>query len=197
MSDYLKYGVFALYAVLFIGMFVLVLWIKHTRERRINQLQEDLKSKIEAGFKLTSKDIVIIGRAYDLSAKSSREALYRVYKGIKKPDEFEKLKDLVAEIEKEEPFDTMPDEVKPSLLRVSELSYKSGEESDKHILTPITNILTKYQELLEEQKKTRKQTNIAYMLTIVSFIVGAVSLYFAVTAPTASEIATQLGSMKQ
>jgi hypothetical protein len=197
MSDSLRYGVFALYAVLLIGMFVFALWIKRTRDRRISQLQEDLKSKIEAGFKLTSKDIVIIGRAYDLSAKNSREALYRVYKGIKNPDEFEKLKDLVAEIEKEEPFDTMPDEVKPSLLRVSELSYKSGEESDKHILTPITNILTKYQELLEEQKKTRKQTNIAYMLTIVSFIVGAVSLYFAVTAPTASEIATQLGAMKQ
>ncbi|PSV52023.1 hypothetical protein [Photobacterium sp. GB-1] len=197
MSDYLKYGVFALYAVLFIGIFVLALWVKRTRERRINQLQEDLKSKIEAGFKLTSKDIVIIGRAYELSAKSSREALYRVYKSIKHPEEFEKLKDLVAEIEKEEPFDTMPDEVKPSLLRVSELSYKSGEESDKHILTPITNILTKYQELLEEQKKMRKQTNIAYTLTIVSFIVGAVSLYFAVTAPTANEIATQLGAMKQ
>ena len=197
MSDSFKYGVFALYAVLVIGMFVFALWIKRTRDRHIIQLQEDLKSKIEAGFKLTSKDIVIIGRAYDLSAKNSREALYRVYKGLKKPDEFEKLKALVSEIEKEEPFDTMPDEVKPSLLRLSELSYKSGEESDKHILTPITNILTKYQELLEEQKKTRKQTNIAYMLTIVSFIVGAVSLYFAVTAPTASEIATQLGAMKQ
>ncbi|ELV8675416.1 MULTISPECIES: hypothetical protein [Vibrio] len=197
MSDSLKYAVFTLYAVLIIGMFVFALWIKHKRDSRIGQLQEDLKSKIEAGFDLTSKDIVIIGRAYDLSAKSSREALYRVYKGIKTPNEFEKLKTLVAEIDKDEPFDTMPDEVKPSLLRVSELSYKSGEESDKHILTPITNILTKYQELQEEQKKTRKQTNIAYMLTIISFIVGAISLYFAITAPTASDIATQLGAMKQ
>ena len=174
---------------------VFAFWMKRSRDHRINQLQEDLKSKVEAGFELTSKDIVVIGRAHNLSAKSSREALYRVYKDIKTPAEFAKLKGLVSEIEKEEPFDTMPDEVKPSLLRVSELAYKSGEESDKHILTPITNILTKYQELQDEQKKARKQTNIAYMLTIISFIVGAISLYFAITAPTASEIAAQLGAV--
>ena len=197
MSEFMKSGVYVLYAVLICGMLVFAFWMKRTRDQRISQLQADLAKKIEAGFELTSKDIVVIGRAYDLSAKNSRGALYCVYKDIKTPEEFIKLKALVLEIEKEEPFDTMPDEVKPSLLRVSELAYKTGEESDKHILTPITNILTKYQELQDEQKKTRKQTNIAYMLTIVSFIVGGISLYFAITAPTASEIATQLGAMKQ
>lgn len=196
MLENLKFGVYALYAVLMCGILILAFWMKRTRDHRITELQVDLKSKVEAGFELSSKDIVVIGRAYDLSAQNSRAALYRVYKDIKTPEEFEKLKVLVSEIEKEEPFDTMPDEVKPSLLRVAELTYKSGEESDKHILTPITNILTKYQELQEEQKKTHKQTNTAYLLTIVSFIVGAVSLYFAVTAPTASEIATQLGAIK-
>lgn len=196
MSDSLKFGVYALYAVLIGGMLIFALWMKRTRDHRITELQADLKSKVEAGFELSSKDIVVIGRAHNLSAQNSRAALYRVYKDIKTPEEFEKLKGLVSEIEKEEPFDTMPDEVKPSLLRVTELAFKSGEESDKHILTPITNILTKYQELQEEQKKTRKQTNTAYLLTIVSFIVGAVSLYFAVTAPTASEIASQLGAIK-
>lgn len=188
----LKYGVFALYALIIIGMLGLVFWVSVKREKKINNLQSDLKNKVTSGFNLNSKDISLLGQAHDLSPKSARLALYRVYKDMDKAEDFEKLKTLVQEIQKEEPFDTMPDEVKPSLLRISELSHQSDSESDKQILTPVTNILTKYQELVEEQKKTRKQANIAYLLTIVSSILGAVSLYFAFSAPTAKEIAKQL-----
>ncbi len=192
MVDVFKYGIFWLYALIILLFVVFVFWNVRKREESKKQLQEDLKRKIENDFNLTSQDIVLLGRAYDLSASSSRLALYRVYKDIADSESFEKLKKLVSEIHKEEPFDTMPDEVKPSLSRISALTATSSAETDKHLLTPITNILTKYQDLVEEQKKTRKQAYIAYVITLVSFVFGAISLYYAITAPTAAEIASEL-----
>ena len=68
-------------------------------------------------------------------------------------------------------FDTMPDEVKPSLSRLQVLTSKSDIESDKHLLTPITNILSKYQQLLEDKKENPEKSNIAYTLTVTSLTV--------------------------
>ncbi|CAK2110800.1 conserved hypothetical protein [Vibrio crassostreae] len=195
MSDVFKYVVFGLYAIVLIVFFGLIIWSVRKQEENRKRLQADLKSKLESGFNLTSQDIVLIGRAHNLSPSNSRLALYRVYKGISDSGSFEKLKKLVSEIHKEEPFDTMPDEVKPSLSRILELTSNTTSETDKHLLTPVTNLLTKYQELVEEQRKTKKQATIAYLITIVSFVIGAVSLYYAITAPTAADIATQLSHM--
>lgn len=192
MTDTFKYSVFILYPIMIFSIFGLGLWGLMKREKNLRKMQSDLKSKLSNNLQLTSKDIVILGRAHGLSPSNSRLALYRVYRDIDENESFNRLKKLVHEIEKEEPFDTMPDEVKPSLLRISEISANSEAESDKHILNPITNVLTKYQELVEEQKKSKRKTSIAYLVSIVSFIVGAISLYLAVKAPTAMEIAKQL-----
>lgn len=192
MNETFKYIVFSAYAIIFLTFLSAFLWGMMRREKNILKMKSDLKTKLSNGLQLSSKDIVILGRAHDLSPSNSRLALYRVYRDIDESDSFNHLKSLVHEIEKEEPFDTMPDEVKPSLLRISEISSKSENDSDKHLLTPITNVLTKFVELKEEQKKSRKQTTIAYVVSIVSFVIGAMSLYFALKAPTAAEIAKQL-----
>jgi hypothetical protein len=63
---------------------------------------------------------------------------------------------LVVEIEKEEPFDELPDEVKPSLSRLLKIIESSKDESDKHVLLPITSALNKYTELKLEQEKNKK-----------------------------------------
>lgn len=94
----------------------------------------------------------------------------------------------MAEIEKEEPFDELPDEVKPSLSRLSKLIEKSNDSADKHILLPVTTALTKYVELKVEQEKAKKQTNRAYVITIISFVVGAISFYFTLKSPSEADI---------
>ena len=195
MADFFKYSVFGLYAFAILLFVAFAFWYVKKREESIKLLQADLKIKLEKGFNLSSQDIVLVGRAYNLSAANSRLALYRVYKDLTDLESFEKLKKLVSEILKEEPFDTMPDEVKPSLARISALTSTSSTETDKHLLTPITNILTKYQDLVEEQKKTKKQTYIAYVVTLVSFVFGTVSLYYSISAPTAAEIAGELSKV--
>ncbi|WP_157420051.1 hypothetical protein [Oceanisphaera avium] len=182
--------------VIMITIFISVwVWSERHNSKKMVQLQADLKEKINASIELDPKDIVLLGRAHFLSPANSRTALYRVYQDVKEPEEFKKLKALVSEVEKEEPFDTMPDEVKSSLLRMAYLLTQSGEESDKHVLTPVTNILTKYNELLEEQTASKVKTNRAYLATLVSLVIGVVSIVYAYNAPSASDIAAEVSQI--
>lgn len=183
---------FALIVVMITIFISLWIWSERQNSQKMDKLQANLKEKINANIELDSKDIVLLGRAHFLSPSNSRTALYRVYQDVKDPELFKKLKVLVSEVEKEEPFDTMPDEVKSSLLRVSNLLSKSDQKSDNHVLTPITNILTKYNELLREQESSKIKTNRAYAATLVSLVIGVVSIVYAYNAPSASDIATEV-----
>ena len=189
MSEGYMFALIVIVITIFMSVWI---WAERHNSQKMDKLQADLKEKINANIELDSKDIVLLGRAHFLSPSNSRTALYRVYQDVKDPESFKKLKILVSEVEKEEPFDTMPDEVKSSLLRVSNLLSKSDEESDKHVLTPITNILTKYNELLEEQKASKIKTNRAYVATLVSLVIGVVSIVYAYNAPSASDIAAEV-----
>lgn len=197
MSNDAKLWIFVVYGSIILLAIIGAAWSVKRKNEKIRNLQADLLTKITNDFELTPQDITLIGRAYGLSAASSRLALYRAYKDIDQKENFQKLKSLVEQLQKDEPFDTMPDEVKPSLSRISCLTSESPLESDRHLLTPITNILTKYQDLLEEQKKTKKQASIAYTLTIASFIFGAISLYFAFMSPSAQDIASELVKIEE
>ncbi|MDW7547653.1 hypothetical protein [Pseudoalteromonas peptidolytica] len=197
MFDGMNLAIFGIYGI--IAIFFVSFAVMEARKRRenIKKLEADLKNKIKNKFELSSKDITLIGQAYGLSPSNSRLALYRVYRDIEDKEVFDSLNKLVAEIQENEPFDTMPDEVKPSLSRLQVLTSKSDVESDKHLLTPITNILTKYQQLLEDKKKTQKKSNIAYTLTIASSLVGVIGLYFAFVSPSAQDIAKELNDISE
>ncbi|MEI5637476.1 MULTISPECIES: hypothetical protein [unclassified Pseudoalteromonas] len=198
MFDIMSLTVFGIYGILIILFVPFAVVEIRKRKENIKKLEADLKNKIKSNFDLSSNDITLIGQAYGLSPSNSRLALYRVYRDIEDKEVFDALNKLVAEIQENEPFDTMPDEVKPSLSRLQVLTTKSDVESDKHLLTPITNILTKYQQLLEDKKKTQKKSNIAYTLTVASSLVSVISLYFAFVSPSAQDIAKELkGISKQ
>lgn len=161
-------------------------------KRRKSTLKSNLKQKINSEIDLTASDIISIGKAFNLSPNQSRKVLYGIYGEINDKDGFSKLKNLVLDLEKEEPLDNLPEEVKPSMLRLQELSESSNLLSDKSILAPISHALNKYVELQIEEIKLRKKTNRAWLLTITSFIIGLVSFYFTATAPTADDIASKL-----
>jgi len=197
MFNGMEVAVFGIYGIIIIFFACFAVVEVRKRNENIKNLEADLKNKIKNKFELTSNDITLIGQAYGLSPTNSRLALYRVYRDIEDKEVFDALNKLVAEIQENEPFDTMPDEVKPSLSRLQVLTSKSDVESDKHLLTPITNILTKYQQLLEDKKKTQKKSNIAYTLTVASSLVGVVGLYFAFVSPSAQDIAKELNDISK
>jgi len=180
------------YILIFIAFAVFMSWITIQRRKNADAMRKNIYAKLKTGLNLSSKDIVNIGKSFDLTAFQSRKVIYKIFSDAEEKESFERLKKLVQEIEAEEPYDDMPDEVKPSLVRLSKIVEESEEKSDKHILAPITGTLTKYVELKSEQEKLKKQTNRAYVVTVVSFVVGAISFYFTLISPSAKDIATEI-----
>jgi hypothetical protein len=164
-------------------------------KKRSRFMKANLKEKLNSQIELSASDVVNIGKAFRLTPYQSRRIVYQIFSDLNDKDSFDKLKILVNEIEKEEPFDDLPEEVKPSMIRLTSLVSSSSELSDKQLLSPISHTLKKYVDLLAEQDLLKKKTNRAWLLTIVSFVIGAISFYFTVTAPTASDIATQLNEI--
>ncbi|MFM5465821.1 hypothetical protein [Aeromonas simiae] len=176
------------YIAVMAGALVFVFWMAIQKRKNMESMKGNIKQKLLSSVSLSAKDITLIGRSFDLSPKNSRDVIYRLYAEIDEPTTFSALKTLVVEIEKEEPFDELPDEVKPSLSRLLKIIESSQDDSDKHILLPITSTLNKYTELKSEQEKTKKQTNRAYIITIISFVVGAISFYFTLKSPSDVDI---------
>lgn len=178
----------SLYMLVIAGAVVFLSWM--TIQRRINmeRMRLNVSKKLAANVMLSVKDVACIGRGFDLSAQSSRDVIYKLYVEANDPASFEALKTLIADIESEEPFDELPDEVKPSLSRIGKLIESSSAVSDKNILLPISTTLNKYVELKAEQEKAKNQIYRAYAITIISFVVGAMSFYFMLKSPSEGDI---------
>lgn len=191
-SDFLNLIMAGSYIFIIIGFGIFMSWITIQRRKNADAMRKNIYAKLNSKIQLSSKDVVNIGKSFDLTAFQSRKVIYKIFRDAEDKDTFESLKTLVQEIEAEEPYDDMPDEVKPSLVRLSKITEESDEESDKHILTPITGALGKYVELKSEQEKLKKQTSRAYVVTIVSFVIGAISFYFTLSSPSAKDIAKEI-----
>lgn len=187
-KDLFNLFIAVLYIVLIVGAGVFLSWMTLQKRKNKEKMRSNVIKKLAENVRLSAKDIIHIGRGYDLSPQSSRDVVFKLHADVDDPASFSTLKALVAEIEKEEPFDELPDEVKPSLSRLSKLIEQSSDSADKHILLPVTTTLTKYVELKNEQEKAKKQTNRAYVITIISFVVGAISFYFTLKSPSEADI---------
>ena len=172
-------------------------WVFIVKRKHMALMKKNVLEKLSSGFELTSKDIVHIGRGFGLSPYQSRNIIYKIHSDIKDKDEFYRLKSLIEDIEKEEPFDELPDEVKPSLIRLTAITSSSDSESDRHLLSPIVHTLSKYMDMQSEQENLKKKTNRAYILTVVSFFIGAISFYFTLQSPSAEQIATEIQKQNQ
>ncbi len=178
----------SIYILLAAGAAMYLSWMTIQRKKNVERMMDNIMGKLAANVTLTAKEVVHLGRGFDLSPKLSGDAVYRLYTQANDVESYEKLKTLVTDIEREEAFDELPDEVKPSLSRLGKLIEESKEPSDKHILLPLTTTLGKYVELKAEQEKAKKQTARAYIITVISFLVGTVSFYYTLKSPSEADI---------
>jgi hypothetical protein len=177
-----------LYILVIVGAVFFLSWMEIQRRMNMESMRKNVSKKLAANVILSVKDIACIGKGFNLSAQSSRDVVYKLYVEANDPTSFEALKTLIADIESEEPFDELPDEVKPSLYRIGKLIESSSAVSDKNILMPIATTLNKYVELKAEQEKAKNQIYRAYAITIISFVVGAMSFYFMLKSPSEGDI---------
>lgn len=133
-----------------------------------------------------------MGESLNLTTSESRKIVYKILTEENDNEFIDSLKNLLEEIESVEPFDKMPNEVKPSLIKLDKIINESKEDINKYILTPIIETLNKYVEQKLEQEKLKKQTKIAYYFTIISFVIGAIGLYFTFVSPNVKDIAKEI-----
>ena len=180
-------------AAIFAGLMrPLMLDQKIKRQKRREKLKDQIKKKIGSDIELDANEIADIGRGYGLSSGSATEALYELYSEAEDSETHATYKQLLTDINRTEPFESLPAETRPSLARISEICEASTLGSDKELLHPITKVLDEYQEMKRDHAAMKKQNRVSYMVALVSFFVGLVGLILAFTGPSKDFIQTEI-----
>jgi len=185
-------AVTAVAAVLSRLMRPIILEKKDLREKARAKLKEQLRKKIQSGIQLEAKEITDIGRGFELSSGQSITVLNQLYSEAEEKEQHEIYKALLAEINRTEPFEALPEEVRPSLARLSALCTESPQTSDNELLHPITKVMGEYQEMKRDHASIKKQSRISYVVALVSFFIGMVGLILAFSGPSKSFIKDEL-----
>ena len=170
----------------------LLLEQKDRREKARAKLKVQIQKKLQGNIKLEAREISDIGRGLGLSAAQSVEALYELYSEAEDEDQHANFKSLLAEINRSEPFESFPVEVRPSLARLSLICNETTQESDKELLHPITKVLTEHQEMKQDHASIKRQSRASYVVALVSFFVGVFGLVLAFTGPSKEFISAEI-----
>lgn len=170
-----------------------ILEVREKTKERTFMLKESLLKKLSAGILINSKDALDIGRGLGVPASTAIHILYELLAEAGNSDLFNKVKSLIDDIERQEPFESLPEEAKPSLARISFLCHASSQGSDKELLQPIVKLLGEYQDMKRERSVLKKQGRISYTIALVSFFVGVIGLIMAFTGPSRSYISKEIG----
>lgn len=172
------------------GLIFAVLMTKIVIDKRKARraLKENLLEKFHADIQLSINDVINMAKGSDLARPSVGKCLNQLLSTTNDPATFKELQRLTAELEKEEPFDDLPEEVKPSLVRLMELCDASSVKSDKYLLSPLQKTLGTYVELKTEVEKNRTKAKWLNIAGIVSLIVGMWSFYLTWKSPDVKDI---------
>src|SRR5690554_7656358 len=143
------------YILIMIAFTIFMSWLTIQRRKNADAMQKNVHAKMASGIQLSAKDVVNIGKSFDLTAFQSRKVIYKIFREADNKETFESLKKLVKEIESEEPFDDMPDEVKPSLARITKIA-EGSDRSEEHTSELQSRPHLVCRLLLEKKKKKTK-----------------------------------------
>ena len=151
-------------------------------------LRAVILKKLQAGIDLSAQETRTMAKGSAIPRLSVNKLVYRLLHDTNDPAMYAKIRSLSLQLEKEEPFDELPEEVKPSLLRLVELCDASPQRSDHALLSPIQKSLSSFVELkvqVEKSKRFAKWVNVAGM---ASLIIGVWGVYLSWKSPGIKEI---------
>jgi hypothetical protein len=164
------------------------------RERNRSKIKDLISIKLNNSIDLSTQDVLDIARGAGGSSHSGIEALYELYSATDDKELHTLLKNLLAEYNKEEPFESLPEESRPSLARISTLCEESSVTTDRELLHPIRKLLEEYQTMKQDHQSIKKQSWISYIVAIVSFFIGMVGLILAFQGPSKQFISDEIRS---
>ncbi len=157
---------------------------KNQQGKEKSKLKEKLQSKIKNNIKLEAKEIIEIGRGFELSSGQSIACLNQLYSNTDVKDEHDIYKGLLEDLNKAKPFEALPDEVRPSLARLTVLCSESQHESDNELLNPIKKVLEEYKQIKIDHDSMKKRSYISYMVAIISLFIGVGGFWYAFSGPS-------------
>lgn len=180
------------FIVLYVGAIVLfcIFMTKVAIEKRRGraELKNSILAKINNSISLSANDVSTMARGAGLARASILKCLSQLLLETSDRDAFKSLQKLAMDIEKTEPFEDLPPEVKPSLVRLQELIEASSQKSDAHLLSPIQRTLGTYVEQKAEFEGAKRIGKWINLISIIGFIVGLWGFYFAWKSPDSKEM---------
>ena len=196
-SDFLVSSIFAVgftvtLAFLFKKAFPLLFEDDESRNGIRKKVRQSVQEKLEANISLTVQDIIDIGRGYGATVQTSIDSIYKILSETKDENDFNRIKNLIADINKKAPFEDLPEEVKPSMIRLSEICSEAESESDKNLLIPIQQSLSNYKTMRLDHDKMSTRSRISYTIAVISFFIGIVGIVLAFRTPSEEFIRTTI-----
>lgn len=165
----------ALIVVLYIGVLILVpMIIDESVKRRRRKTVGELITSAHDKSPLTRKQIEILAANYSLTSRDTQILLRNQFsEAIKANDEnrdsrIKYFQSLYEVIEKDEPFEGLPSDVRLHLERIRE---SIGEDKD-YLMQPLAS------QLQDLNSTNRRKEKLMWGLTIASFAVGVVGVIF-------------------
>ncbi|MFC8752887.1 hypothetical protein ACN429_06625 [Pseudomonas oryzihabitans] len=176
------------YLSILIGGGGMLLFMFFRKKKALHLLRESILKKISQGIHLSAADVIIMAKGVGLQRPSVNRTIYQLLHDNSEPKIYQEVKELSVQLDKEEPFNEFPEEVKPSLIRLSEICDQSQQKSDHFLLAPIQKTLASYVELKGDFEKAKKQTRLINAIGVVSFIIGAWGFYLTLKSPDIKDI---------
>lgn len=167
---------------------VLMAKVAIDKRRGRTELKASILAKLKATIALSAKDVNTMARGAGIARASVSKVLSQLLLEANEQQAFASLQKLAADLEKTEPFEDLPPEVKPSLVRLQELIDVSSQKSDIHLLSPIQRALGSYVEQKAELESSKRVGKWMNLISIIGFIVGLWGFYFAWKSPDAKEM---------
>ena len=170
-----------------------VLMMRRARKAK-DEFRTSVLGRLDAGIEVTAADLDRFCNAHGLDKASAKLVLDRIYAerpAETEPGTLDRLRPLLEEVEKNQPYDHLPVEVRPSLVRLDSLVGDSADGRDRAVLGPILAALNEYVDLAKERRRLNLHRNVALAMGVVSLVVGGATLYL---TPSEEELASSVAS---
>lgn len=184
--------IFSIYIMLMVYLF-LIISVKDKRKNSIAKasFEKSVDSILNSDCESISyKKLLRIGKGLGLKDFKVHLLILEIYSNKFSDKGAEKLESVLDDIDKIDPYNSLPEDLKLALIQVERQMEMTDSDSHQLVIQPIKSHLVKYSELIEERDSLKKKTKINSLITIVSAIVGVFGLALTLTlsSPSISDI---------
>ncbi|RRN01728.1 hypothetical protein EIM44_09415 [Bibersteinia trehalosi] len=175
---------YSIYIGIVIFVFFLFLFLMLNDYNKKKKFITTLERKIVSNENIDVKDVIAMQDALSIPRIRVRKYVKSLHLKSDLDKYSERIRILIDKLQEDEPFDNCPVETRGVLVKLK----ASLDEKEQGILNPIVKSLEELNINREENKKIKKRSYIAYIIGIISFITGLISLYFTLKSPTTDDI---------